>query len=87
MSSNFLTTLSQDLSTLLNKGDFYDTIIEVGNESTNKKTFQAHSVILYGRSEFFKVALSQQWARKIGDKFFINLHDMNFSFDTFELIL
>ncbi|RIB18717.1 hypothetical protein C2G38_2183812 [Gigaspora rosea] len=30
MSSNFLTTLSQDLSTLLNKGDFYDTIIEVG---------------------------------------------------------
>ncbi|CAG8724902.1 8408_t:CDS:2, partial [Dentiscutata erythropus] len=87
MSSNFLTTLSQDLSTLLNKGDFYDTIIEVGNELTDKKTFQAHSVILYGRSEFFKVALSQQWARKVGDKFFINLYDMKFSSDTFELIL
>ncbi|KAF0435298.1 kelch-like protein 17 [Gigaspora margarita] len=87
MSSNFLTTLSQDLSTLLNKGDFYDTIIEVGNELTDQKVFQAHSVILYGRCEFFKVALSQQWARKIKDKFLINLRNMNFSSNAFELIL
>ncbi|CAG8797138.1 32654_t:CDS:2, partial [Racocetra persica] len=69
------------------KGDFYDTIIEVGNELANKKTFQAHSIILYGRCEYFKVALSQQWARKIDDKFFLNLRDMNFSANTFELIL
>lgn len=51
-------------------GENYDTIIRVGEEP-DVKEFKAGSIILNSRSAYFRIALSHEWARKDGDKYFI----------------
>ncbi|CAG8501063.1 10780_t:CDS:2 [Acaulospora morrowiae] len=50
--------------------DDYNTIIKVGEEP-DVKEFKAGSVILSSRSAYFRIALSHEWARKDGDKFYL----------------
>ncbi|CAG8773869.1 10702_t:CDS:1, partial [Acaulospora colombiana] len=50
--------LCNDLLELLEEDSIYfDVIIEVGEETPNKKLFQAHSVILHYRSPYFRQVL------------------------------
>ena len=59
----FHSSLSKDLSLLLNDADDYNVIIKVG-ENQNTKEFRAHSVILRARSSYFKSAFSSDWITK-----------------------
>ena len=78
--------LSNDLTELL-EIDFYDVIINVGDENDNIP-FKAHSLILRVRSEYFRAALSTTWSRKNSDGFYIvNLYDMNISYYIFGEVL
>lgn len=86
MTFNFFTTLSNDLSMLLDVTDFRDVVIQVG-EQKNVKTFEAHSIILYGRCSYFRAALSHGWSKKINNKYHFNLVDLNITYDAFEVIL
>ncbi|CAB4425807.1 unnamed protein product [Rhizophagus irregularis] len=52
-------------------GGRYDTIIRVGIEP-DLKEFKAGSIILCSRSEYFRTALSSEWARKENDIFIID---------------
>ncbi|CAB4399532.1 unnamed protein product [Rhizophagus irregularis] len=56
-------SLSKDLSLILNDADDFNVIIQVG-EDNNIKEFRAHSVILRARSSYFKSALSNGWVTK-----------------------
>ena len=58
-----LSNLSRDLSNLLNNHDDYNVKIKVGKEP-NIREFKLHSLILSSRSNYFKTALSSQWARE-----------------------
>ena len=63
----------------------YDTIIEINDrKSGNIKVFNAHSSVLCKRCEYFKVALSEKWAKKVDDKFKLRLDVLP---DAFEIIL
>ncbi|CAG8444635.1 8275_t:CDS:2 [Diversispora eburnea] len=86
MTFNFFTTLSNDFSKLLDITDFRDVVIQVG-EQGNIKTFEAHSIILYGRCNYFRAALSHGWSKKIDNKYQFNLVDLNITNDAFEVIL
>ncbi|RIA83420.1 hypothetical protein C1645_786408 [Glomus cerebriforme] len=57
-------------------GGSYDTIIRVGVEP-DVEEFKAGSIILYSRSEYFRTALSSEWARKEGDVFVIDKPNVN----------
>jgi hypothetical protein len=59
MVSKFHSSLSQDLSLILNDSDDCNVIIEVGNNQ-NIKEFRAHSYILRARSSYFKNAFSKK---------------------------
>jgi hypothetical protein len=59
MVSKFHSSLSQDLSLILNDTDDYNVIIVVGNNQ-NIKEFRAHSYILRARSPYFKNAFSKK---------------------------
>jgi hypothetical protein len=84
MSSNFLQTLSTDISQLLQDSDEFNITIEVG-EDPNVKAFQAHSIILRARSPYFRRALSHEWTKtEDGRKKF---RKPNISPEVFELIL
>jgi hypothetical protein len=67
MTDNFLDELSDDFGKLLFSQSDYDVIIEAG-ENGNTKKFYVHSLILSLRSCYFKVALSDTWARKKDEK-------------------
>ncbi|RIA99666.1 hypothetical protein C1645_746855 [Glomus cerebriforme] len=85
MSLSFFPQLSDNLCSLLEYAEDYDVIIRVGSKSNNinsnigirntssrytrQPEFQAHSLILRARSEYFRTALSSKWARKEGDRF------------------
>ena len=84
MSLSFFPRLSDNLCSLLEYAEDYDVIIRVGggnnivNSNCGKNTssryirqleFQAHSLILRARSEYFRAALSSKWARKEGERF------------------
>ncbi len=59
-------SLSKELSLILDDADDYNVIIRVG-ENQNAKEFHAHSVILVilrARSPYFKSALSTNWITK-----------------------
>ena len=78
--------LSNDLTELL-EIDFYDVIINVGDEN-DYIPFKAHSLILRARSEYFKAALSTVWTKKNSDGYYIvNLYNMNISYDIFAEVL
>ncbi|RIA94773.1 hypothetical protein C1645_759258 [Glomus cerebriforme] len=63
----------------------HDTIIEINDsKSGNIKIFNAHSSVLCKRCEYFKVALSEKWAKKVDDKFKLRLDDLP---DAFEMVL
>jgi hypothetical protein len=55
--------LSKDFSNLLKNNNDYNVKIKVG-EKPNIKEFKLHSVILSSRSNYFKKALSSQWAKR-----------------------
>ncbi|CAG8567677.1 3541_t:CDS:2 [Acaulospora morrowiae] len=86
MTVNFFTTLSSDFSKLLDITDFRDSIIQVGDHN-NTKSFEAHSIILFGRCDYFRAALSHGWTKKVDDKFHFNLVDLNITHDAFGVIL
>ncbi|RHZ65100.1 hypothetical protein Glove_319g122 [Diversispora epigaea] len=68
MSLSFPSRLSEDFNTLLEYAEDYDVIIKVGKRNSSKQ-FQAHSIILRARSEYFRAALSNKWAKKEGTKY------------------
>lgn len=84
MTSIFYSSLSKDLSSILDDSDDYNVIIQVG-EDQDMKEFKAHSVILRARSPYFKSALSGQWITKKDDMILFN--KPNISPTVFELIL
>ncbi|CAG8633117.1 5288_t:CDS:2, partial [Dentiscutata erythropus] len=61
--------LSGDLLNILNDADEYDVIIQAGKEPDFKE-FKAHSVILRARSPYFKIALSDKWAKNKEDIYY-----------------
>ena len=84
MTSDFLIGLSRDLAQLLQDGDDYNVIIQVG-EGKDTKTFKTHSAILRARCPYFRAALSSSWARKEGD--YTIFRKPNISPSVFEAIL
>ncbi|CAG8469787.1 7330_t:CDS:2, partial [Cetraspora pellucida] len=65
-SSEFLTTLSNDLSWLLENAENCDVVLHVGQEP-NVRKFHAHIAILRARSNYFKRALAKQWVKREED--------------------
>ncbi|GES95794.1 hypothetical protein GLOIN_2v583538 [Rhizophagus clarus] len=82
--TQYLSTLSLDLTNLLEKADDYNVLIEIG-QGKDFKTFRAHSSILRARSEYFHTALSNDWLRKEGDM--IIFKKPNISCNAFNIIL
>ncbi|KAF0428771.1 BTB/POZ protein [Gigaspora margarita] len=65
-SSNSLIELSNDFNQLLTSSSNYDVIIKAGDEN-DVKEFRVHALILITRSQYFRTALSDNWARKEGN--------------------
>ncbi|CAG8588184.1 13387_t:CDS:2 [Ambispora leptoticha] len=85
MLSYRLPELSSDSLDLSVINDPYDTLIEIHDRTSGDiKDFNAHSSVLRRRCEYFKVALSEKWTRKIDDKYKLRLDG---SSDAFEIIL
>jgi hypothetical protein len=64
---------------------FHDTIIEINDRKSGSiKIFNTHSSVLCKRCEYFRVALSEKWAKKVDDKFKLRLDVLP---DAFEIIL
>ncbi|GBB93706.1 hypothetical protein RclHR1_02220001 [Rhizophagus clarus] len=84
MTFEFYPVLSHNFSQLLEDTDEYNVIIKVG-EGSNTKEFRAHSIILRARSDYFKRALSQNWATKKNNM--INFTKQNISPIVFEMII
>ena len=84
MTSRFHSSLSKDLSLILNDADDFNVIIQVG-ENQNTKEFRAHSVILRARSPYFKGALSNNWITKKNDMIMFN--KPNITPTVFDMIL
>ncbi|RIA90694.1 hypothetical protein C1645_875909 [Glomus cerebriforme] len=82
--TQYLSTLSLDLTNLLENADDHNMLIEVG-QGKSFKTFRAHSSILRARSEYFHTALSNDWLRKEGDM--IIFKKPNISCNAFNVIL
>ncbi|CAG8648647.1 4378_t:CDS:2 [Ambispora gerdemannii] len=80
----FTKNLIRDLAGILEHSYEYNIVICVG-ETANYKEFQAHSLILRARSPYFRVALSQDWAKKDGNSFVFK--KPNITPKVFELIL
>ena len=66
MSFGFAGTLTADYSRLFTTKEDYDVIIDVG-EGSDKGECRAHSIILKTRCEYFRIALSSNWAKKDGN--------------------
>ncbi|GES76302.1 BTB/POZ domain-containing protein [Rhizophagus clarus] len=84
MSSNFLAELSNDYKKLFETEIGYDVIIYAGEEP-NVKEIHAHSNILCVRSQYFRTAFSNEWAKKEDDKFI--LRKQNIKPQLFDIIL
>ncbi|GBC06610.1 hypothetical protein RclHR1_06970001 [Rhizophagus clarus] len=84
MSSKFLTELSNDFETLFETGIGYDVIIYAG-EKQSVKEIHAHSNILCIRSQYFRTAFSNEWAKKVNGKFV--LEKPNITPHLFEMII
>ncbi|CAG8651756.1 2123_t:CDS:2 [Cetraspora pellucida] len=66
------------------KKEPHDTLIEIyDKKSNNVKVFNAHSNVLCNRCEYFKIALSEKWAKKDDNKYKLRLE---ISCDAFEII-
>ncbi|CAB4387692.1 unnamed protein product [Rhizophagus irregularis] len=75
---------SKDPSNLVKNTSVYDVKIRVGKKP-NIKEFKAHSFILSSKSNYFKKAFSEQWARKEGGFFISN--QPNISPTVFEALI
>lgn len=77
-------TFSLNFARLLEEGDEYDLVINVGQEPL-VKSFKAHKVILRTHSSYFHKALSSMWAKKKDGKVIFN--KPNVSPPVFDVIL
>ncbi|RHZ62429.1 hypothetical protein Glove_340g84 [Diversispora epigaea] len=84
-SSEFLTTLSNDLSWLLENTEDCNVTLQVGREP-NVRNFYAHIALLRARSSYFRVALSKEWAKR-EENGLILFRKPNISPEVFEEIL
>ncbi|PKC04284.1 hypothetical protein RhiirA5_422471 [Rhizophagus irregularis] len=84
MSSKFLAELSSDYEKLFETEIGYDVIIHAG-EGQNSKEIHAHSNILCIRSQYFRSAFSNEWAKKRDGKFIFK--KPNISPQLFNIIL
>ncbi|RGB23069.1 hypothetical protein C1646_779912 [Rhizophagus diaphanus] len=84
MVSKFLAELSDDYKKLFETEIGYDVIIYAGEEP-NIKEIHAHSNILCVRSQYFRAALSNEWAKKVNGKFI--LKKQNIKPHLFDIIL
>ena len=80
-----ISKLLNDLTNVLNKSDYYDAEIKIGN-GDDVKIFKAHSHILKARSSYFRVALSDNWIKR-SENGIILFEKENFSPKIFEVIL
>ncbi|CAI2164652.1 13077_t:CDS:2 [Funneliformis geosporum] len=77
--------LPSDCLKLSETNNSHDTIIEINDRSSGDiKIFDAQSSVLCRRCEYFKVALSEKWAKKVDDKYILKL---DVSSEAFEIIL
>jgi hypothetical protein len=83
MTSILHSTLSKDLSLMLNDADEFDAIIKVGKK--NIKEFRAHTLILRARSQYFEGTLSSGLITKKNDK--IMFDKPNITPTVFDMIL
>ncbi|CAG8612525.1 38525_t:CDS:2 [Gigaspora margarita] len=75
---------SSDSSNNSTINDPHDTLIEIYDQgSNNVKVFNAHSSVLCSRCEYFKIALSDKWAKKDDNMYKLRLE---ISCDAFEII-
>jgi hypothetical protein len=84
MASKFLLEISNDYKNLFEEEIEYDVIIYAGEEP-NVKEIHAHSNILCIRSQYFRTAFSNEWAKKKDGKFI--LKKPNISPHLFNIIL
>ena len=84
MTDKLLTKLSQNLLEILNDEEYYDIIIEVGNDPY-VKLFRAHMVILNYRSPYLRRILSINKKKNDGTLAHIKLP--NISPEIFQIIL
>ena len=84
MDNKLSSKLSQNLLEILNDDEFYDVIIEVGNDPYIK-IFHAHMVILYYRSPYLQRILSTNKKKNDGTLTHIKLP--NILPETFQIIL
>ena len=75
-----------DLTNVMNESDYYDVEIKIGNGDDNVKIFKAHSHILKARSSYFRVALSDNWAKRSENEIIL-FEKENLSSKIFEIIL
>ncbi|CAG8522423.1 10575_t:CDS:2 [Acaulospora colombiana] len=84
-STELLEDLSVDYGSLIEDNHESNVLIEVGEEP-NFKIFKAHSLILRSRSAYFRVALSNEWAKKDDEGNYV-FKKQNINPQTFEIIL
>ncbi|CAG8438792.1 10742_t:CDS:2 [Cetraspora pellucida] len=85
--SQFLDKFRNDISKLYENADDYNVLIEIG-EGSDKRTFEAHSVLLRSRCKYFHTALKPQWIKRDTEKSeMIILQKPNISPKVFEIIL
>ncbi|RIA92148.1 hypothetical protein C1645_804834 [Glomus cerebriforme] len=79
-----ITSMTTSTSSVNNKDEHYDVLIRVGEQPDVKK-FIANSKLLSSRCNYFRTALSSNWARKEDDVFIIE--KPNIKPKVFEVIL
>jgi hypothetical protein len=84
MSFEYSQELAYDFEKLFETDEGYDVIIYAG-ENENVKELHALSNILRVRSQYFRTALSNEWAKKKNGKFI--LEKPNISPNIFKMIL
>ena len=84
MLKQFFTRLSQNYIEVLEDDEYYDIIIEVG-EDPNVKIFRAHMIILCYRSPFFRRTLASN--KKNNNDISAHIKLPNISPEIFQIIL
>ena len=85
MSTQFLSTLSQNYIELLDNNEYYDITVEVGKDS-NVKIFRSHKSILFSRSPYLQRALDSN-KKQNKDNALTNIKLPNISPKVFQIIL
>ena len=85
MSTQFFSKLSQNYIELLKDDEYYDVIIEVGEDPMNVKIFRAHMNILCYRSPYLRKSLASN--KKYNDNGLTHIKLLNVSPRIFQIIL